>query len=210
MSLELRNFSINLAEKMLLSPLSLTVAPGEVVTIMGPSGCGKSTLLNAIGGHYQADFTYRGNVVLNKLDVTDLPAWQRGIGLLFQDDLLFPHLNIWQNLALALPTEIAQREETVRDTLASIDLAHLADMHPSQASGGQRARISLLRALLAKPNAILLDEPFSKLDKTLRESFRAFVYQQLSDANIPAILVTHDDSDIPINGQCLLWQDNLP
>ncbi|WP_070963073.1 ATP-binding cassette domain-containing protein [Vibrio sonorensis] len=208
MTLCLENLAISKTSgEPLFSNLSLTIEPGEVVCLMGPSGCGKSTLLDLIAGHLSPEFSYRGSIKLGGTSITELEAHQRQVGILFQDDLLFPHLNVWQNLAFALPNEVKgeQRRQQATRALESIQLSYLSESYPDQISGGQRARISLIRMLLAKPKLALLDEPFSKLDKELRIQFRDWVIGQLHHANIPALLVTHDIDDAPNNGRVLSW-----
>ncbi|MDA0147823.1 ATP-binding cassette domain-containing protein [Vibrio sp. LaRot3] len=208
MTLCLKNLSINKrSEEALIQDFSISVKPGEVACMMGPSGCGKSTLLNVIAGHLNKDFSYDGEVWLNEQNITKVPPHERGVGVLFQDDLLFPHLNVWQNLAFALPNDVKgnQRKQLALENLAKVNLTSLANAFPEQISGGQRARISLLRMLLAQPKVALLDEPFSKLDQSLREQFRDWVYAQLIQANIPALLVTHDRDDAPSNGTIYQW-----
>ncbi|EGA63979.1 ATP-binding cassette domain-containing protein [Vibrio brasiliensis] len=208
MSLCLENLAIfkNSGEA-LFDALNLSIEKGEIVTLMGPSGCGKSTLLDVIAGHLSSEFTYSGSVSLNQQSIDSLPSHQRQVGILFQDDLLFPHLTVWENLAFALPNEIkgAERKQQAMQALKNISLTKLANSFPDQISGGQRARISLTRMLLAKPNLALLDEPFSKLDKELRVQFRQWVVEQLKQANIPALMVTHDEADIPEHSRCLTW-----
>ncbi len=191
----------------LFRPFNLKVEKGEIVTLMGPSGCGKSTLLDAIAGHLAAEFDYSGGIKLDDISLDNQPAHKRQVGILFQDDLLFPHLTVWENLAFALPNSVkgAERKKQAISALNHISLASLADSFPEQISGGQRARIALIRMLLAKPKVALLDEPYSKLDKNLREQFRKFVTQQLQEAKIPALLVTHDEADIPAGSACLNW-----
>jgi putative thiamine transport system ATP-binding protein len=183
----------------LFEPLSFTVESGNVFSLMGPSGCGKSTLLKVISGHLSSDFNYTGSVSLDGVNLCDLEPHQRKVGILFQEDLLFPHLNIWQNLAFALPNSVKgkQRKTEALDALTQIGLHHLANSTADQVSGGQRSRISLLRCLLAKPQALLLDEPFSKLDKHLRDEFRQWVFAQIKAHQLPAIMVTHDLEDVP-------------
>jgi putative thiamine transport system ATP-binding protein len=174
------------------------VGPGEVLTIMGPSGSGKSTALAAIIGTLGADFALSGRVVLEGRDVTALPTQERRIGLLFQDDVLFPHLSVGGNLAFALPPEVkgrAARMAAVEAALARADLAGFATRDPATLSGGQRARVALMRTLLARPRALMLDEPFSRLDSDLRGRIRAFVLDRIRAEGLPAILVTHDIED---------------
>ncbi|EGQ7965791.1 ATP-binding cassette domain-containing protein [Vibrio vulnificus] len=191
----------------LFSDINLTIDAGELVSLMGPSGCGKSTLLSLIAGHLSDEFKYSGTLSLNQRDLAPLAPHQRQVGILFQDDMLFPHLNIWQNLAFALPNDIkgAERKTQAINALDKIALSELADSYPEQISGGQRARISLIRMLLAKPQMALLDEPFSKLDKELRVQFRDWVISQLQQANIPALMVTHDIDDVPPGSRVLHW-----
>lgn len=207
MTLSVENLTINNGHQPLFSPVSFTVYPGEVITLMGPSGCGKSTLLSAIAGHLAPAFHYQGNVSLNGHNVMGLAPNQRKIGVLFQDDLLFPHLSVSENLMFGLPRHYPghERAAKVADTLTTLNLTAIANKMPGEISGGQRARISLMRMLLSEPQAVLLDEPFSKLDKALRDEFRQFVFSQIQQRQIPAIMVTHDDADIPANGHVLNW-----
>ncbi|MBQ4667385.1 ATP-binding cassette domain-containing protein [Aeromonas hydrophila] len=191
-----------LEENLLLSLPALQVAPGEVLTLMGPSGCGKSSLLAALAGVLPASGPIRleGDVTLGARRLTQLPPQARRIGMLFQDDLLFEHLTVAENLMFGMSTSVkghrARREKAVT-ALAQVELTSQADKLPGALSGGQKARVSLLRALLAEPEALLLDEPFSRLDKPLRAAFRALVFTQIKALAIPAILVTHDEDDAP-------------
>lgn len=212
MSLSVNNLSIlDNDGQPLFAPISFTVQPGEVLTLMGPSGCGKSSLLSAIAGHKSADFSYQGECYYQQLLLNELPVEKRNIGILFQDDLLFPHLNIWENLAIALPNNIkkAQRKQQAMTTLTELNLAELADKSPMQISGGQRARISMMRMLLAEPAVVLLDEPFSKLDKSLRSEFRNWVFAQTNTRKLPVLMVTHDADDVPKGNKCLHWPWNM-
>ncbi|AOV96906.1 ABC transporter ATP-binding protein [Edwardsiella hoshinae] len=198
-SLKLEDFCVTLSHKPLLPALSLTVAAGEVLTLMGPSGCGKSTLLAGIAGQLQPPLRALGAVWLGERPLSHLPAWRRGIGLLFQDDLLFPHLTVAQNLRFALAPQAAA--DAVAQALQQAEMSEMANAYPAALSGGQRARISVLRTLLATPQALLLDEPFSRLDAPLRQRFRAWIYAQIAQRAIPAILVTHDAADVPAGGR---------
>ncbi|MBW3761113.1 ATP-binding cassette domain-containing protein [Aeromonas jandaei] len=191
-----------LEENLLFSLPALQVAPGEVLTLMGPSGCGKSSLLAALAGVLPASDPIRleGDVTLGERRLTQLPPQTRRIGMLFQDDLLFDHLTVAENLMFGMPASVkghrARREKAVA-VLAQVELTSQADKLPGALSGGQKARVSLLRALLAEPEALLLDEPFSRLDKPLRAAFRELVFAQIKALAIPAILVTHDEEDAP-------------
>lgn len=165
---------------------------------MGPSGVGKSTLLDAIGGHLAPAFRVTGRIELNGRDLTVLPAERRRVGLMFQDAHLFPHLSVGDNLAFGLARGVvgrAARRAAVDAALAQAGLAGFQDRDPATLSGGQRARAALMRALLAEPEALLLDEPFARLDSALRADLRAFVFGHLKERRIPALMVTHDESD---------------
>ena len=188
----------------LFPELCLTINPREVVTIMGPSGSGKSTLLSWISGALPPNFIATGTLSLGERELTALPIEKRGIAILFQDDLLFPHMTVLENLLFALPRgrNHERREEAIA-TLTDLGLEELKHRRPEALSGGQKARISLMRALLSRPEAVLLDEPFSKLDKPLRQSFRHLVFDKIRAMGIPALLVTHDEDDIPPGGRLI-------
>ena len=205
MSLELEKVSILKQNSAIFDPVNLVIRPGEITTIMGPSGCGKSTLLSAVSGSLDAVFTLKGSIRLYGQDMASLPMEERNIGILFQDDLLFPHMDIGSNLAFAIKEKIsrAQRKTIIDKALKIAGLKGFEKRDPSSLSGGQKARISLLRSLLAKPCALLLDEPFSKLDQTLKAKIRPFVFSQIKKMNIPALLVSHDPMDCPGGGAIL-------
>ncbi|CAM4325271.1 ATP-binding cassette domain-containing protein [Vibrio agarivorans] len=208
MSLSLTSLTISKRDgSELFSDLSFSVEAGEILTLMGPSGCGKSTLLDVIAGHLSDEFRFSGEVYLSNERIDKVSPHLREVGILFQDDLLFPHLSVWENLAFALPNSVKgeKRRELALHALEQLSLLELADSMPVQISGGQRARVSLARMLLAKPKAVLLDEPFSKLDKNLRSQFRDWVFEQLKSANVPALMVTHDEQDIPTGSLVLKW-----
>lgn len=197
MSLVLDSIEISLDAAPLFKPLSLTVPPGTIVTIMGPSGCGKSTLLASICGMLDPGFSFSGTIILNGRTLNGIDMEHRKVGILFQDDLLFPHLDVFGNMAFGLPALMSRRQkrERVDHSLAAAGLEGFGKRDIATLSGGQKARVSLLRALLAEPEAILLDEPFSKLDDNLRGSVKDFVFEQIGLMKIPALLVTHDRND---------------
>ncbi len=179
-----------------------SIGAGEVLTLMGPSGSGKSSLLAYISGFLSADLSAKGVVELNGQDVTQIPPYERKIGILFQDSLLFPHMSVGQNLKFAIPRAYkgGERHAMMQRGLSSVDLDGFEDRDPATLSGGQKARVALVRTLLAQPHALLLDEPFSKLDTDLRQQVRTLVFQHAKDNGLPTILVTHDPDDAAAAG----------
>ena len=197
--LVLENVTLGLAGRPpLIERLNLRVRPGEIVTLIGPSGSGKSSLLAYLTGTLDPAFYARGRVWVGGRDVTQLAPERRRIGILFQDDLLFPHMTVGENLAYALPAALSGREyrrQRIAAALAEARLSGFEDRDPATLSGGQRARIAVLRALLAEPQALLLDEPFARLDQALRGQFRAFVFDHARAAALPMLMVSHDPAD---------------
>ncbi|GHG03237.1 iron ABC transporter ATP-binding protein [Deinococcus piscis] len=173
--------------------LNLDVGEGELVTLLGPSGCGKTTTLRLIAGLEAPD---GGQVALRGQDITPLPPERRGMGLVFQDYALFPHLSVLDNVLFglrALPA--AERRQRAQDTLALVGLTVFEGRMPHQLSGGQQQRVALARALAVRPALLLLDEPFSNLDASLRHSTRAEVRAILRQSGTAALLVTHDQEE---------------
>ena len=210
MTLELDQVSITLGERVLVPPLTRRIEPGQVLAVMGESGSGKSSLLAGIAGLLAPPFEWHGRVRLDGQDITQQPVEQRHVGLLFQDDLLFPHMDLLENLLFALPAgPRAERRARAEAALAEAELAGYGARRPAELSGGQRARVSLMRALLAAPRALLLDEPFSRLDQALRERMRRFTWQALAEHRVGAVLVTHDAQDIPA-GAAVVRLPDLP
>lgn len=204
--LNIKHLNLTHGTHTLLAGLTLSVSPGQIVTVKGVSGSGKSTLLNWMIGDLDPAFHASGELWLNERRLDGLPIEQRHIGLLFQDDLLFPHLSVGQNLAFALPGQratVRERRASIEQTLADMGLGGFHDRDPATLSGGQRARVSLMRTLLAQPHALLLDEPFAKLDAVLRTQFRALVFEQIERQRIPTLLVTHDPADVPPGGKVI-------
>lgn len=181
----------------LLQPLTLQVPPGVIHTVMGASGSGKSSLLAAVCGTLPAPLRFEGTITLNGTRIDTLPTERRQVGILFQEDLLFAHMTVFENLLFALPAgPNSQRMAAVTQGLDDLEMAAFANADPATLSGGQRGRVALMRALLAQPQALLLDEPFSKLDTALRERLRDFVFKTVRKRSIPVLMVTHDVSDI--------------
>ena len=197
----------------LFAPLTLQIPPGEVATVMGPSGIGKSTLLDGIGGHLAHGFHLSGTITLGGRDMTRLPAEARRIGVLFQDALLFPHLSVGDNLAFGLPQGVKGRALRRQRVEAALDQAGLSGLYardPATLSGGQKARAALMRTLLAEPLALLLDEPFARLDASLRDDIRRFTFALVRERAIPALLVTHDAQDAALAGGAVVQLQTGP
>lgn len=199
MTLQVNNVTLKIDETTLIDNLQFEVNPGDIITIMGASGCGKSSILNFISGTLSNTFQRSGHVILDGTDVTNKPVYQRHIGLQFQDHILFPHMTVGENLAFALSKRYDNNERINKIETALIEsgMEGFANYNPAALSGGQKARISLMRTLLSEPAALLMDEPFSKLDIALKKNFRQFVFNQITTRNIPAIMVTHDQDDTP-------------
>jgi putative thiamine transport system ATP-binding protein len=181
-----------------LLALDLAVQPGEVTSVMGPSGAGKSTLLAAVTGALGPPFALSGRVRLDGRDVTALPPERRGIGILFQDDLLFPHLSVGDNLAFGLTPRVkgrAARRTAVDAALEEAGLTGMTERDPATLSGGERLRAALMRTLLAEPRALLLDEPFASLDRDRRDRMRRLVFDRARARGLPVLMVTHDAED---------------
>ena len=202
--LRLVGLHLAVGDHVLIEQLDAEVEPGTCLVVMGASGSGKSSLLAYLAGTLDAAFQARGRVLIGDSDLTALAPEHRRLGLLFQDDLLFPHLSVLGNLLFALPAgERSARVHAAETALVEAGLAGFGQRLPSSLSGGQRSRVSLLRALLAAPRALLLDEPFSKLDATLREQMRQFTFATLMQRRVPALLVTHDEADVPAGAQVI-------
>ena len=178
-----------------LDAVSLLVRRGELMTLLGPSGCGKTTLLNLVAGFLMPD---SGEIAIDGRRVTDLPTYRREIGIMFQNYALFPHMSVAANVGYGLrmrriaKPEIARR---VADALALVKLQGLEDRKPRQLSGGQQQRVALARALVIRPRVLLLDEPFSALDRNLRASMQVEIKEIQSKLGVTTIFVTHDQSE---------------
>lgn len=197
MGMELRDVLIRLGDRQLLE-LSARIGLGEVLTVMGPSGSGKSSLLAFIAGFLDPAFTASGHVYVGGREITDLPPGLRRTGLLLQDPMLFPHMSVGENLLFAIRAgrgDWKRRRETAEAALAEAGLDGFFDRDPATLSGGQKARTALMRVLVSEPQALLLDEPFSRLDAGLRDQIRSFVFAEARERRLPVLLVTHDEAD---------------
>jgi putative thiamine transport system ATP-binding protein len=194
--------AIRLGRRTLLS-IDGRVPPGGVLTVMGPSGSGKSTLLSLIAGFLDPAFTASGRIVLDGRDLGPLRPEARRVGLLFQDALLYPHLSVGGNLLFGLAVDVrgrAARRAHAVAALAEVGLAGYLERDPATLSGGEQARVALARTLLSRPHALLLDEPFSRLDTGRRAAVRSLVFRLAAERAIPVVLVTHDRADAEAAG----------
>lgn len=178
-----------------VSDISLQLNPGEFLTMLGPSGSGKTTTLNLIAGFIQPD---TGSITLDDRDVTTIPSHKRGIGVVFQNYALFPHMSALQNVAFPLEMRGVRRKAALtqaHDALELVQLAHLAGRLPRQLSGGQQQRVALARSFVFKPGLLLMDEPLGALDKRLREDMQLEIMRLGRELGCTIVSVTHDQEE---------------
>jgi putative spermidine/putrescine transport system ATP-binding protein len=178
-----------------LHEVSLAIKRGEFMTLLGPSGCGKTTLLNLAAGFFSPD---DGEIFIDDERMNDVPTYKREIGMMFQNYALFPHMTVAGNVTFGLKVRHVPKNESdrrVREALTLVKLAGLEDRKPRQLSGGQQQRVALARALVINPTVLLLDEPFSALDKNLRTSMQVELREIQRKLGVTTIFVTHDQSE---------------
>jgi 2-aminoethylphosphonate transport system ATP-binding protein len=191
-----RSVSVAYRGAVVLKPLSLDVAAGEILALIGPSGSGKTTALRAVAGFVRPT---SGRVVIGEVDVTDLPPYERGLGMVVQNYALFPHMRVEQNVAFGLNARGAPKAliaERVKDALATVGMTGYAGRYPRELSGGQQQRVAIARALAVRPRVLLLDEPLSALDAQIRRSMVeeiARLHRELPELTI--LYVTHDQAE---------------
>ena len=194
-ALDLEGVRKRYGQATVLGGLNLSMVSGEFVTLLGPSGCGKSTTLKIIAGLERPD---AGVVRLDGRDITAVPARSRGIGVVFQNLALFPHMTVAQNVAFGLRMRriaTAELRRRVTRALELVQLGGFADSIPGQLSGGQQQRVALARAFVIEPPVMLLDEPLSALDRTLREAMQVEIRGLTRRLGVTAVFVTHDQSE---------------
>jgi iron(III) transport system ATP-binding protein len=194
-ALTLRNLTKRFGDYVAVDDVSLTIAPGELVALIGASGSGKTTTLRIVAGYDAPD---SGSILLGDADITRLPPQKRGFGMVFQHYALFPQMPVVENVAFGLEARgvgKSERLKKAREVLAAVGLEGRADRAVQNLSGGEQQRVALARALVIEPKALLLDEPLSNLDPTLRQTTREDLRAQLHRAGVPALFVTHDQED---------------
>ncbi len=175
--------------------ISLRIEKGEFVSLLGPSGCGKTTTLQMIAGFVEPT---AGGITLEGRNLLAVPAAKRGLGIVFQNYALFPHMTVAENVAFGLEMRRvgkSEREQRVRETLALVGLSGFVERHPAQLSGGQQQRVALARALVIRPGLLLLDEPLSNLDAKLREEMQIELRRIQRAVGITTLMVTHDQAE---------------
>ncbi|MTC75234.1 ATP-binding cassette domain-containing protein [Providencia sp. wls1919] len=192
------NLTKSFGQNQVFSDIQFTIEQGEFITLLGPSGCGKSTLLRCIAGLEQPD---SGELYINRQNITQQPAQQRGVGMVFQSYALFPNMTVAENIAFGLKMRkmpATERDKAVAEVIDMVELQGKENQYPHQLSGGQRQRVALARALVMKPQILLLDEPLSALDARIRKHLRQQIREIQRELKLTTIFVTHDQDEAMI------------
>ena len=197
--LKCKNINISLKTKKLISNFNISIYHNEIWTLMAPSGSGKSTLLKYILGNKESDFSYNGDIYVNEIKINRRSITERDISMIFQNDLLFPHMTIIQNL------NFVNKSSNLKaiDLLKENKLDHIANSMPDKTSGGEKRRVMLIRVLLLETSVILLDEPFNGLDTETKFKTKGFFNKNLLKFNKIALMVTHNKDDVIDNKKIL-------
>jgi thiamine transport system ATP-binding protein len=206
--LDVVDLSVRFGERTVLDGVSLHVGDGEIVAVLGPSGAGKSTLLRVVAGLLRPD---SGHVVLDAVDITDQPAHLRNIGMMFQDDQLFPHLDVAANIAFGPRMhrwKASETTERVDELLTIVGLTGFGARHIDRLSGGEKKRVALARSLAPRPALLLLDEPLTGLDRELHDRLIGELADVLRATSTTAVVVTHDrDEASALAGRVVDWSE---
>lgn len=193
--IQIENLSKSFDDHQALNNINLTIYDGEFLTLLGPSGCGKTTLLRILAGFEAPD---SGKILLNGQDITQTPPEQRHVNMVFQNYALFPHMTVFENVAFGLRCQKVPEHEITKRVTEVLDIVHLQSFDqrkPENLSGGQQQRVALARAVVNRPLVLLLDEPFSALDYSLRKRMRVELQQLQRELGITFIFVTHDQEE---------------
>lgn len=193
--ISIRDINLSYGSQRILKDVNLEIRPGEFFAFLGPSGCGKTTLLRLIAGF---NTPQSGSIVIDDREVLSLPPWKRDVGMVFQSYALWPHMTVWKNVAFGLEERRLPKAEIGRrvdEALNLVGLAHLAERRPSQLSGGQQQRVALARTIAIQPAVLLLDEPLSNLDASLRVQVRRDILVMQRRLGLTTIFVTHDQEE---------------
>ena len=197
MFIEIKNLSIDLGE-FKLTDFNLSVKKGEFVVIIGPTGSGKSVVLESIAGFYKPK---EGKIFINGKDVTHIPPEKRGISIVYQDYMLFPHMSVYKNIAYGIKKKIKDKQridEEVKKIAEKLGIKHLLHRLPSTLSGGEAQRVAIARAIVVKPKLLLMDEPFSALDINTKNEVRKLIKKLTKKYEITTLHVTHDLEDVSL------------
>ena len=208
--LQIKNLDKSFSGVQVLTGITFDLYQGEILAILGPSGCGKSTLLSIIAGIEEPD---KGSISWSGIEISALPAHRRGFGLMFQEDVLFPHMDVYENVAFGLSMQNKSRVEIDRkviETLEMVDLLHQKDRNVNTLSGGEQQRVALARSIAPQPGLLMLDEPLSSLDRTLRERLLVEIKRILKELHQTALYITHDQEEaFSIADRVILMRDGI-
>ena len=206
--IEIKNVSKSFGEKCILNNVSISVKQGEFLTLLGPSGCGKTTLLRMIAGFGSPD---SGEILINGTDITDMPAHERPVNTVFQRYALFPHLDVYENIAFGLKLHKVPEDEIdkrVRKVLKMVSMNDYEDRDVESLSGGQQQRVAIARAIVNQPKVLLLDEPLSALDLKMRKDMQIELKEMHRKLGITFIYVTHDQEEALTLSDTIVVLDN--
>jgi ABC-type Fe3+/spermidine/putrescine transport system ATPase subunit len=208
MFLEIQHINKSFGEEQIVKDLNFSLAPHKTLSILGKSGCGKTSMLKILGGLLKPD---SGKIILNGNDISSLEAEKRNIVYLYQEDLLFPHLNVFENIAFGLRIK-KQKEEHIQSKVAEmlelLELGNQGEKMPHQLSGGQRQRVSFGRAIIINPALLLLDEPFGSLDAGTRQRMQQLFKDIANKYKITSLFVTHDLKEAILMGDEIAFMQN--